>query len=127
MNFRLSILVVGLLLLTRPATADTGLSFALDLSFAPTLDSSGPPDDACHPNPYTLSRRGCPSDLNLAVKRPDGPRLSTLDQLFLLAHRLKDLNLDTEVRPNAQLKFTFGLLNLYEQEAKARLELKIEF
>ena len=46
---------------------------------------------------------------------------------MLLADRYKGLNLDTDVHPSTKLKFTVGLVNLYEQEAQARLTLKFQF
>jgi hypothetical protein len=127
MKVRLYILAASLLLWAQPAAAANNLSIALDLSVAPTLDPGTAENDACPPNPYVLARRGCVNDLNFAGGRTDSPRLSSLDQLLLLANRLKDLNLDRDIRPNTQLKFTFGLVNLYEQEAKARLALRIRF
>ena len=45
----------------------------------------------------------------------------------MVADHYKDMNLQTNVRSNAQLKFTMGLVNLYEQEAQARLSLRIQF
>ena len=45
--------------------------------------------------------------------------------MFLDRH--KDLNLDTDLHSSTKLKFAVGLANLYSQEAKARVELRIRF
>jgi hypothetical protein len=37
------------------------------------------------------------------------------------------MNLERQIRPSTQLKFTVGLVNVYEQEAQARLQLRIRF
>ena len=44
-----------------------------------------------------------------------------------MANHYKDMNLERKVRPNAELKLTVGLMNLYQEEAKARLSLRIQF
>jgi hypothetical protein len=113
-------------LLARPALAESGPSFAWDLSIAPLSDEIGPSDGNCRDNPYALYQRGCPDQLNAHPERY-GERMNILDQLLLLADRYKDMNLERQIRPSTQLKFTMGLVNLYEQEAQARLALRIRF
>jgi hypothetical protein len=126
MNSRLHILALTLLLLAQPALGEPAQTFAWDLSVAPATDDAGNGEQPCRDNPYALYHRGCPDQLN---PRPErfAEHLNILDQLLLLADRYKDVNLEDDIRPNAKLKFTMGLLNLYEQEAKARLELRIRF
>ncbi len=125
MNLGWFILTLSLLLLARPALAEPSLAFGWDLTVAPAGTGAEVTDD-CRVNPYAPYRRGCPDQLNA---RPDryGEHLNILDQLLLLANRYKDMNLERNVRPNAQLKFNLGLVDLYEQEAKARLSLRIQF
>ena len=84
--------------------------------------------DTCRPNPYVLDRRSCaPTSCSISVDAADGPRLSTLDRIALFLDRHKDLNLDTDLHSSTKLKFAVGLANLYSQEAKARVELRIRF
>jgi len=125
-NSRLHIVTLSLLLLAWPALAEPAQTVALDLSLAPETDDAGNGGQPCRANPYALYHRGCPDQLN---PRPErfGEHLNILDQLLLLVDRYKDVKLEDDIRPNAKLKFTMSLLNLYEQEAKARLELRIRF
>ena len=50
-----------------------------------------------------------------------------LDRLALFVDRYKDLNLDADLALEHQAQVRGGLANLYEQEAKARVELRIRF
>jgi hypothetical protein len=127
MNFRWYILTLGLLLLARPAPAETPGSIVWKLTLAPAIDEPGVDDDACPANPYALYRRGCPDELNIGLERSDTRRLNTLDRLLLLADRYKALNLDTDIGPRTRLKFNFGLVNLYQQEVQARIAVRIQF
>jgi hypothetical protein len=125
MYCRVFILALALLSVARPAWAESGLALGWDLSVAPPADGTQG-GDACRDNPYALYGRGCPDQLNPHPERY-GEHLNILDQLLVVADHYKDMNLQTEVRSNAQLKFTMGLVNLYEQEAQARLSLRIQF
>ena len=126
MNFRLSILVSSLLLLARPALAEPGLAFAWDLRVTPPSQETESGDQTCRANPYALYQRGCPDPLSVGQER-QAEHLNILDQLLLLADRYKDMNLERQIRPSTQLKVTMGLVNVYEQEAQARLSLRIRF
>ena len=123
MNSRLFLLAVGLTLWARPAAAEGNLSFAWDLSVAP---ESGISDGGCRAGPEAAGRSGCPNALNPGRERSREFQ-SSLDQLLLLADRYKSLNLDSGEQRATQLKFTLGLVNVYEQEAQARLALKFRF
>jgi hypothetical protein len=127
MNSRLYIVALVPLLLARPALADSSLSFAWDLNVPPATGDAGSADELCRANPYALYRRGCPDELNIGLEPSDSQRLSALDQFVLFVDRHKSLNLDSDLRPNTKLKFTVGLVNLYEQEAVARVSLRIRF
>ena len=127
MNSRLYILMLGLLLCARPALAQSEASFIWDLNVANAVGESIT-DTACGPNPYFLGGHGCSTgELSISVVRSDEPRLSTLDHIALFLDRHKDLNLDTDLHSSTKLKFAVGLANLYSQEAKARVELRIRF
>jgi hypothetical protein len=127
MNLRLCILALSLLLLARPALAESNQAFAWDLSLGSTTTGADIADETCRANPYALYRRGCPDELNIGLERSDSQRVSTLDRVLLFIDQHKSLALDTDLRPNAKLKFSVGLVNLYEQEALARLSLRIRF
>ena len=127
MNSRLYILMLGLLLCASPAVAQSQTSFVWDLNVANAVGPSIT-DAACRPNPYVLDGHGCPTgELSLSVAPSDEPRLSMLDQIALFLDRHKDLNLDTDLDSGTKLKFSVGMENLYSQEAKARVELRIRF
>jgi len=127
MNSRLCILTLGLLLCARPALAQSNTSFVWDLNVANAVGQSMTAA-TCRPNPYVLEGHDCASgELSISVARSDEPRLSTLDQIALFLDRHKDLNLDTDLHSSTKLKFSVGLANLYSQEAKARLELRVRF
>jgi hypothetical protein len=127
MNLRLYIVALSLLVLAWPALAESSPSFGWDLSLAPPTSEAEIADEPCRANPYALYRRGCPDELNIGLERSDSQRVSALDQFLLFVDRHKSLALDTDLRPNTKLKFTVGLVNLYEQEAQARLSLRIRF
>jgi len=127
MNSRLYIVMLGLLLCARPALAQNAASIVWDLNVANAVGESFTAA-TCRPNPYFLNGHGCASgELSISVARFDEPRLSTLDRIALFLDRHKDLNLDTDLHSSTKLKFSVGLANLYSQEAKARLELRIRF
>ena len=127
MNSRLYIVMLGLLLCARPALAQSGPSIVWDLNVANAVGGSMTAA-TCRPNPYVLHGHSCASgELSISVAPSDEPRLSTLDQIVLFVDRHKDLNLDTDLHSSTKLKFSVGLANLYSQEAKARIELRIRF
>ncbi|HSA83221.1 MAG TPA: hypothetical protein VLE23_20565, partial [Geminicoccaceae bacterium] len=84
---------------------------------------------ACRPNPYALDgQHDCSTgELSISVARSEQPRLHAIDRIALFLDRHKDLNLDTDLHSSTKLKFSVGLANLYSQEAKARVELRIRF
>ena len=126
MNSRVLILTMTLLLSAGPALAEPNLSVGWDLRVAPAGNDADITDDGCRANPYALYQQGCPDQLN-ARPQPYGEHLNILDQLLVTANHYKDMNLERTVRSSAQLKLTVGLLDMYQQEAKARLSLRIPF
>ena len=127
MNSRLYILVLGLLLCANPALAQSATSVVWDLNVANAVGDSYT-TTTCRPNPYVLGADDCSSgELSISVAPSHEPRLHALDQIALFLDRHKDLNLDTDLHSSTKLKFSVGLANLYSQEAKARLELRIRF
>ncbi len=126
MNSRALILGMSLSLLAWPALAQPSPAMGWDLRVAPAGHEADITDDDCRVNPYALYQRGCPDQLN-ARPQPYGEHLNILDQLLIVANHYKDMNLERKVRPNAELKLTVGLMNLYQEEAKARLSLRIQF
>jgi hypothetical protein len=127
MNSRWYIVTLGLLLLAQPAVADEADTMVWDFNVAGAVGATPGGENLCRPNPYGLYRRSCaPHELRFDDD-DDGPRLTMLDRLALFVYRYKDLNLDADLQPNTKLKFSMSLMNLYEQEAKARVELRIRF
>ena len=128
MNFRLYIFALGLLLIAQPALADDEDTMVWDLNIASAVHDAMIRQDACRPNPYGLYRRGCGErEPSLEFEADEGPRLTLLDRVALFVYRYKDLNLDADLGANTKFKFAMSLANLYEQEAKARVELRIRF
>ncbi len=127
MNLQLYILALGLVFLVRPALAEPSQSFTWDLRVAPATTVAGIADEPCRANPYALYRRGCADELNIGLERSDNQRVSALDQFLLFVDQHKSLGIDTDLRPGTELKFSVGLVSLYEQEALARLSLRIRF
>jgi hypothetical protein len=127
MNLRLSMLILGLLVLVRPALAETnGLALA-GIGISPELGNSLVDQDACFTNPYASYWQTCVNDdLNVSLDESE-PRITIVDQIAMLIYTYKDLRLHTKLRPNTKLTFTVGLLSLYERETKAQLELRIRF
>jgi hypothetical protein len=129
MNSRLCIFALGLLLLTQPALANDEDTKTWDLNIASAVHAAMIRDEkTCQSNPYGLYRRGCGDrELSVDFDEDEGPRLTMLDRVALFVYKYKDLNLDADLRPNTKFKFTMSLANLYEQEAKARVELRIRW
>jgi hypothetical protein len=119
---------LGLLLVAQPALADDEDTMVWDLNIAAAVHDAMVRDEACWSNPYGLYRRGCGAHEPKAFADDDeGPRLTMLDRVALFVYRYKDLNLDADLGSNTKFKFAMSLANLYEQEAKARVELRIRF
>jgi hypothetical protein len=129
MNSRLCILALALLLLAQPALADDEDTRAWDLNIASAVHAAMIRDEKiCQSNPYGLYRRGCGErEPSIDFDDDEGPRLTLLDRVALFVYKYKDLNLDADIRPNTKFKFTMSMANLYEQEAKARVELRIRW
>jgi hypothetical protein len=128
MNSRSYIFALGLLLFAQPALADDRDKLVWDLNIASAANEAIANEEGCRPNPYGLYRRGCGQrEPSLDFDGSEGPRLTILDRLALFVYRYKDLNLDADIEKNVKLKFTMSLANLYEQEAKARVELRFRW
>lgn len=129
MNFRLYIFALGLLLVAQPALADDEDTMVWDLNIASAVHAAMIRDEkTCQSNPYGFYRRGCGErEPSIDFDEEEGPRLTMLDRVALFVYKYKDLNLDADIRPNTKFKFTMSMANLYEQEAKARVELRIRW
>lgn len=128
MNFRLYIFTLSMLLLAQPTFADEKKTVIWDFNIASAVDEAINDEDVCRPNPYNFYRRGCGSrGPSLDFAGDEAPRLTVLDRVALFVYRYKDLNLDADLQKNTKLKFTMSLANLYQQEAKARIELRFRW
>ena len=129
MKSRIYTVAMGLLLMVaQPALADEEDTMVWDLNIASAVHQAMIRDEACQHNPHGLYRRGCGEpDPGLDFDDDAGPRVTVLDRLALFVYKYKDLNLDADIRPNTKFKLTMSLANLYEQEAKARVELRIRW
>lgn len=128
MHSRLSILWAGLFLAfaVSPVLANDGGFILWDQNIASAVSAALPNDDRCGASPYALYGAQCHSTLNLSFDRPIN-YFSFLDRAALFLHKYHELNYHRRLWDNAKLRFHLNLKNVYEQEARAGVELRIRF
>ncbi len=82
--------------------------------------------NTCRAGHYVFSEDYC-TEFALNADDSRYMRLHELDRLLLFVNRYKDLRLNADLRRNIKLKFVVGLTHFYEQEARARVTLRIRF
>jgi hypothetical protein len=123
------ILVAGLLvaLTVRPALANDNDGFVVwDHNIASAVSAGLPDDDRCGASPYALYGAHCHRQLNLSFDRPI-LYFTFLDRAALFLYKYHRLNYNQKVWRRTKLKFELNLKNVYEQEARARVELRYRF
>ena len=128
MYLRLRILFAGLLVLTaRPALADANDGFVVwDHNIASAISASLPDEDRCGASPYALYGANCHRQLNLSFDRPI-LYFTFLDRAALFLYKYHRVNYNQKLWDNTKLRFEVNLKNVYEQEARARVELRYRF
>jgi hypothetical protein len=128
MNSRLSILSTGLFLaFAAPSALANNQGFVLwDQNIASAV-SAGLLDEArCAASPYALYGPSCHDTLNLSFDRPIN-YFSFLDRAALFLHKYHELKYNQSLWDNTKLRFHVNLKNVYRQEARAGIELRIRF
>jgi hypothetical protein len=128
MQPRLSILLTGLLLTfaTLPASADDDGFVLWDQNIASAVSAGLPDSGRCGASPYALYSPGCHDQLNLSFDRPI-IYFTFLDRAAIFLHKYHELKYNQSLWDNTKLKFHVNLKNVYQQEARAGVELRIRF
>jgi hypothetical protein len=129
MYLRLRILCAGLLvaLTVRPAVANNNDGFVVwDHNIESAVIERLSDEDRCGASPYALYGASCHRQLNLSFDRPI-LYFTFLDRTALFLYKYHRINYNQRLWQRTKLKFEINLKNVYEQEARARIELRYRF
>jgi hypothetical protein len=128
MHPRLSIVWAALFLaFTAPSGLANDQSFVLwDQNIASAVSAGLADDSRCGTSPYALYSPGCHDTLNLSFDRQIN-YFSFLDRAALFLHKYHELKYNQSLWDNTKLRFHVNLKNVYKQEARAGIELRIRF
>ena len=97
-----------------------------DQNIASAVSAGLPHDGRCSASPYALYGPSCHDTLNLSFDRPIN-YFSFLDRAALFLHKYHELKYNQSLWENTKLRFHVNLKNVYKQEARAGMELRIRF
>lgn len=128
MHPRLSIVLTVLLFaFTAPSALANDDGFILwDQNIASAVSADLSDEARCGASPYALYGQRCHDTLNLSFDRPIN-YFSFLDRAALFLHKYHELNYNQSLWDNTKLRFHLNLKNVYKQEARAGIELRIRF
>ena len=128
MYYKLWALLSGLLLAVpaAPALASDGGFVLWDQNIASAVSADLPDESRCGGNPYALYSQRCHDRLNLSFDRPIN-YFTFLDRTALFLYKYHELKYNQSLWDNAKLRFHLNLENVYRQEARAGVELRIRF
>jgi hypothetical protein len=129
MYLPMRILFAGLLvaLAVRPALANNNDGFVVwDHNIESAVSASLRDDERCGASPYALYGADCHRQLNLSFDRPI-LYFTFLDRAALFLYKYHKVNYNQKLWDNTKLKFEVNFKNIYEQEARARIELRYRF
>jgi hypothetical protein len=128
MHPRLSIVSTGLFLAfaAPPALANDQGFVLWDQNIASAVSAGLHDTGRCAASPYALYSPGCDHTLNLSFDRPIN-YFSFLDRAALFLHKYHELKYNQSLWDNTKLRFHVNLKNVYKQEARAGIELRIRF
>jgi hypothetical protein len=128
MDFRLSTVLGGLFLaFAAPAALANDQGFVLwDQNIASAVSAGLADDRRCGASPYALYSSRCHDTLNLSFDRPIN-YFSFLDRAALFLYKYHELKYNQSLWDNTKLRFHLNLKNVYKQEARAGVELRIRF
>jgi hypothetical protein len=128
MNSRLSAILSAAFLAFsgQPALAGDQGFVLWDQNIASAVSAGLHDDGRCGSSPYALYGPRCHDTLNLSFDRPIN-YFSFLDRAALFLHRYHELKYNQSLWDNTKLRFHLNLKNVYKQEARAGVELRIRF
>lgn len=128
MLYRLSILVVGLVVgfSTGPAVAEERNFVLWDQAIASSLNQRLADEGRCGASAEAVYSSRCRARLNLEFERPVN-YFTFIDRVALLAYKYHQIKYSQSLWDNAKLKLAVNLKNIYRQEARAGVELRIRF
>ena len=97
-----------------------------DHNIASAVSADLPDEGRCSASPYALYSPGCHDTLNLSFDRPIN-YFSFLDRAALFLHKYHEIKYNQSLWDNTKLRFHVNLKNVYQQEARAGVELRIRF
>lgn len=128
MHPRPSTLLAALFLaFAAPSALANDQSFVLwDQNIASAVSAGLADDSRCGTSPYALYSPGCHDALNLSFDRQIN-YFSFLDRAALFLYKYHELKYNQSLWDNTKLRFHLNLENVYQQEARAGVELRIRF
>ena len=128
MYSKLRVLLSGLLLAvpTAPALANDGGFVLWDQNIASAVSADVLDESRCGANPYAVYSQRCHDRLNLSFDRPIN-YFTFLDRAALFLYKYHELKYNQNLWDNTKLRFHLNLENVYKQEARAGVELRIRF
>ena len=128
MHPRLSIVLAALFFAcaVRPSLANDQGFVLWDQNIASAVSAGLAEDNRCGASPYALYGQRCHETLNLSFDRPIN-YFSFLDRAALFLHKYHELKYNQSLWENTKLRFHLNLKNVYKQEARAGVELRIRF
>ena len=128
MYYLLQVLLGWLLfaLVTQPALANDPGLVLWDHNIASAVSAELPDEGRCGASPYALYSPHCHDTLNLSFDRPIN-YFSFLDRAALFLHKYHEIKYNQSLWDNTKLRFHVNLKNVYQQEARAGVELRIRF
>jgi hypothetical protein len=128
MPSRVLILLTGLLLtFAARSTFANDQGFVLwDQNIASAVSAGLADDGRCNISPYAIYGPRCHDTLNLSFDRPIN-YFSFLDRAALFLYKYHELKYNQNLWDNTKLRFHMNLKNVYKQEARAGVELRIRF
>jgi hypothetical protein len=128
MYSRLSIFLAGLsfAIATAPALANDEGFVVWDQNIASAVSTDLANDGGCSASPYAIYSPRCHEQLNLSFDRRIN-YFTFLDRTALFLYKYHQIKYNQSLWNNAKLRFHVNLKNVYEQEARAGVELRIRF
>lgn len=127
MSYRLPFLFAALVaFLTGPVLAEERNFVLWDDAIASSINQRLADEGRCGASPEAVYGDRCRARLNLGFEHPVN-YFTFIDRVALFAYKYHQIKYNQSLWDNAKLKFSINLKNLYRQEARARLELRIRF
>ena len=128
MHYRFLILLAGLFFIFAAdgALANDDGFVVWDQNIASAVSARLLEEERCSASPYALYGPNCHRQLNLSFDRP-ALYFTFLDRAALFLYKYHKVNYKQKLWDNTKLKFELDLKNVYEQEARARIELRYRF